>query len=142
MLIDSNLVSIDSAELSGTITPVAIPLTSLYRPGRMERPLVCVQGSKDCAGGTSVTIGFQQADEENGTFAAVGPTFVVPLADLQKGIPVGPRFLPREIVKPWVKITATKQGSFSNGTLFAAVVREDVMPYDEGMYIDRGEVQG
>lgn len=142
MLIDSNLVSIDSAELQGTITPVAIPLNSFLKPGREEAIPVCVQASKDVAGGTSVTIGFEQADEENGTFEAVGPTYEVPLADLQKGCPVGPRWLPRAITKPWIKITATPAGSFSAGTLFAAVVREDALPYEEGMFIDRGVVEG
>ena len=142
MILDDNVVSIDGAALTGTITPVAVPLTSFRKPGRMEPIPVCVRATTDTAGGTSVTIGFSQSDTQSGEFNAAGPTWTVALADLKTGKVVGPRWLPREITKKWVKITVTKTGDFSAGKIFAAIVREDDLPYEAGLYIDKGVVIG
>ena len=43
------------------------------------------------------------------------------------------------MTKPWLKLKLSPTGTFTKGKLFAAVTREDVMPYDEGLYIDKGE---
>ena len=137
MLIDSNLVSIDSQDLDGTITPVAVSLSAFKMPGRQEPIPVAIRAS-GALGGTSLTIGFSQSDTQAGTYNAAGPSWTVTLAELQTGLCVGPRWLPREITKPWIKITVSKTGTFTAGTLFAAVVREDDLPYVDGLYIDKG----
>ena len=141
MLIDDNLVSIDSQALSGTVTPVAIALNAFKKPGRQEPIPVAIRATRDVAGGTSLTIGFSQSDTQAGTFNAAGPSWTVTLAELQTGLCVGPRWLPREITKPWIKITVSKTGTFTAGKLFAAVVREDDLPYVSGLYIDKGTAE-
>ena len=141
MLIDDNLVSIDSQALSGTVTPVAIALNAFKLPGRQEPIPVAIRATRDVAGGTSLTIGFSQSDTQGGTYNAVGPSWTVTLAELQTGLCVGPRWLPREIDKPWIKITVSKTGTFTAGKLFAAVVREDDLPYVNGLYIDKGTAE-
>ena len=141
MLIDDNLVSIDSQALSGTVTPVAIALNAFKKPGRQEPIPVAIRATRDVAGGTSLTIGFSQSDTQGGTYNAVGPSWTVTLAELQTGLCVGPRWLPREIDKPWIKITVSKTGTFTAGKLFAAVVREDDLPYVSGLYIDKGTAE-
>ena len=141
MLIDDNLVSIDSQALSGTVTPVAIALNAFKQPGRQEPIPVAIRATRDVAGGTSLTIGFSQSDTQGGTYNAVGPSWTVTLAELQTGLCVGPRWLPREIDKPWIKITVSKTGTFTAGKLFAAVVREDDLPYVSGLYIDKGTAE-
>ena len=137
MIIDSNLVSIDSQDLDDTITPVAVSLNAFKFPGRQEPIPVAIRAS-GALGGTSISITFQQADTQSGEYADVGPTWTVPLAELQTGLCVGPRFLPREIKKPWIKIKISKTGTFTAGTLFGAIVREDDLPYVSGLYIDKG----
>ena len=138
MIIDSNLVSIDSQALSGTVTPVAVALNAFKKPGRQGPIPVAIRATANTAGGTSLTIGFSQADTQSGEYSAVGPSWTVTLAELQTGLCVGPRWLPREVDKPWIKITVSKTGTFTAGKLFAAVVREDDLPYVSGLYIDKG----
>lgn len=148
MLIDDNLVSVKAsdggpADLTGTstLTTTAVPLTSLLKPGREEPIPVHIIVAEDATGGTSITVGFSQSDSETGTFNAVGPTWTVALAKLKKGTVVGPRWLPREVEKKWVKITVSRTGTFTGGKIFGAIVREDDLPYVAGQFIDKGAVQ-
>lgn len=143
MIIDDNLVSIDSAALSGTITPAAIPLTSLKKPGREEPIAICVKMTEAAAGGTSVAIKLQQCDTASGTFADVpGSSATVLLAAMTKGANIYLRWLPAGVTKPWIKVVVTATGTFTAGKIFAAVVREDELPYEAGLYIDKGAVVG
>lgn len=148
MIIDSNAIFFDSkklSELKSATESDPVGLTSLHRPGMAEPVAVAVRISSDTTGLTGLTVLVQQSDTEKGTYKDVDGT-VLEMdngADgaLAAGKDVGWRFLPRHITKPWIKLKVTATGA-SAGTLFAAVVREDEIPYGEGMYIDKGVVLG
>lgn len=145
MLIDSNLVLLDSADVRGAaVTGPAVGLTSFLHPGRMEPVPICAKVvGGDFAGGTSVTFKLTQSDSKDGSYTDVpGSAVTVPLADLKVGQTIGWRFLPRGASKPWLKMVATPSGTFTAGKVFACVAREDELPYTAGMYIDKGVVQG
>ena len=139
MLIDDNLVSIDGTAIGG-ITGKAVPLTSLFKPGKHHDPIpmsVLVLGEP--AGGTSITLKIQQSDDENGVFTDVaGSTMTVALADMVAGQNIGWRYLPAGVTQQWVKVVVTAAGTFTSGKLFAAIVREEEVPMSEGLYIDAG----
>lgn len=140
MLIDSNNVSLDSVSIAAAATGDAIPLTSLLRPGRAEPVCVFIRATEKAAGGTSVAISIEQADKKDGTFSAVASATVT-LAELVPGQILGWRWLPPSVTKPWIRVKATPTGTFTAGKIFAAVVREDPMEYEDGMYIDKGVLQ-
>ena len=143
MLIDSNLVLADNEAITSNIAGSAVALTSFKKPGR-EEPIpfymVCTVAG---AGGTSVAFKLQQADTQGGTYSDVpGASWTVLLAALTKGARLGPRFLPEGVTKPWIKLVSTNTGTFTAGKVFAAIVREDDLPMESGMYIDHGVTVG
>lgn len=141
MLIDSNLVSLDGVSIASEATGTAVGLTSFLKPGREEPVPVSVRLTEAAAGGTSLTLKLQQCATEDGSFEDVpGSSLTLAAADLVTGRNLGWRFLPPGVTQPWIRVVATPEGSFSAGKLFAAVVREDELPYEEGMYIDKGRV--
>ena len=145
MLIDSNTVFFDSAAVtSGEVTGNAVGLTSLMKPGRAEPIHICAKVvEEDFSGGTSIDFKLTQSDRESGSYDDVpGSAVTVPLADLKVGKTIGWRFLPAGVTKPWLKMVATPSGSFTTGRIFAAVVREESQPWEDGMYIDAGSVVG
>lgn len=143
MLIDDNLVSIDGEALKG-MTGRAVPLTSLFKPGKHHDPIpMSVKVLDEPAGGTSITMKLQQSDDEAGVFADVpGSELTVALADMIPGQNIGWRYLPSGVTQQWVKVVVTAAGTFTTGRLFAAIVREEEMPMSEGLYIDAGVTQG
>lgn len=145
MLLDSNLILMDSTPVLGAaVTGPAVALTSFLIPGRAEPIPICAKvAGEDFAGGTSITFKLTQSDTEAGTYTDVpGSTVTVALDDLTVGKAIGWRFLPRGASKPWLKMVATPSGTFTAGKIFGAIVREDDLPYEAGMYIDKGVVQG
>lgn len=141
MIIDDNLVSIDHVQLSsGAITGEPIALTSLFKPGRHHEAIpVNVSVSPDVAGGTQITLSLQQADSADGAFVEVdGTELIVTMDNMEPGTNIGWRYLPSGVTKQWIKFVATPGGTFTAGTLFAAIVRDDEMPYTDGLYLDRG----
>ena len=140
MLIDSNNVTLDSVPLTGAATGQAIPLTSLLRPGLSEPVCVFIRVTEQPAGGSGVTLSIETADKEKGTFTEVASATVA-AADLIPGHILGWRWLPPSVKKPWIRVKATPQGSFTAGKIFAAIVREDPIEYEDGMYIDKGQLQ-
>lgn len=141
MIIDDNAVLIDAqAVTSAAVTGPAVGLTSLLKPGRAEPiHVVAKVMDADFAGGTSIEFKLQQADTENGSYEDVpGSTITVELANLTAGKSIGWRFLPPGVSKPWIKMVATPTGTFTAGKIFAAVVREEFLDYENGMYIDAG----
>lgn len=145
MVIDSNLVLMDSTAILGTaVTGNAVPLTSFLKPGREEPIPICAKVvGTDFAGGTSITFKLTQCATSDGTYTDVpGSSVTVALADLTVGKSIGWRFLPRGVTAPWLKMVATPSGTFAAGNVFAAVVREDALPMEAGMYIDKGVVKG
>lgn len=144
MLLDSNLILMDSSPVLGAaVTGPAVGLTSFLHPGSMEPVPVCAKVvGEDFAGGTSLTFTLTQSDSRDGPYADVpGSAITVPLAELTVGKNIGWRFLPRGARKPWLKMVATPNGTFTAGKIFGAVVREEHQPYGPGMHIDKGAVQ-
>lgn len=142
MIIDSNLVLVDSAALSGTVTSNVVGLTSLKKPGKFDAIPIYFGCTGDVAGGTSIAVKLQQSDTSSGEFADVpGSSMTLLLADLQAIAAGGHapyKYLPRGVTKPWIKMVVTATGTFTGGKFFAAIMREDDEPYEEGFYIDRG----
>lgn len=145
MLLDSNNISIDNKPATSAITGDAIPLTSLLKPGREEAICVFIRATEPVCAATgdgaasNMTFTIQQADAKDGTFETVA-TATVPLADLGKSVPLAWRWLPPAVTKSWLKINAQADGSVSSGKIFAAIVREDPLDYEDGMYIDKGQL--
>ena len=145
MVIDSNLVLMDSTPILGAaVTGNAVPLTSFLKPGREEPIPICAKVvGTDFAGGTSITFKLIQSDTQGGTYTDVpGSSITVALADLTVGKPIGWRHLPRGVSKPWINMSATPTGTFTAGSVFAAIVREDALPMEAGMYFDKGKNVG
>lgn len=144
MIIDSNLVLLDSVPILGTaVTGPPVALTSLLIPGRAEPIPIYAKVLEAFAGGTTVTFKLTQSSTEGGTYDEVpGSAVTVAASDLKVGTPIGWRFLPRGASKPWLKMVATPSGTFTAGKIFGAIVREDDLPYEAGMYFDKGVLQG
>lgn len=143
MIIDSNLVFFDSAEIK-TATSDAVALNSMLKPGKTNRPIpLCIKLLGDPTGVTSLALKLTEADSEKGSYTDVpGSSVTITTADIKPGKVVVLRYLPAATAKPWLKLSATVAGSASEGKLFAAVVREDELAYEAGMYIDKGVVVG
>lgn len=143
MILDSNTVSIDDQAItSSAVTGSAVPLNMFWKPGRQDPICVMVKGS-GFLGGTSITFKVTEASTQSGDYSDVpGSSVTVLLADLQKGGNLAFRFLPTKTAKQWIKIVATPTGTFTAGKLTAAIVREDDLPYEAGMYINKGAVVG
>lgn len=142
MLLDDNLVFSDGASLaSGESTPV--PLTSFLHPGRMEPIPMCIRVAEADASVTALEVQLKQADSETGTYEDVPNACLAWEADdLKKGQTLSWRFLPSFTTKNWLKLEYAVTGGDGSGKLFAAVTREDDLPYIDGMYIDKGIVHG
>lgn len=138
MLIDDNLVSIDCEAIAAK-TGKAVPLNSLLKPGRHEPVCLCIRAVECAAGGTSVTFTIQQSDKEDGTYSDAASATVA-AAQLKPGRNLVWRWLPPSVDKNWIKIKMAASGDFTAGKIFAAVVREDHLDYEDGMYIDKGEL--
>ena len=144
MILDDNLIFCDRAPLSSAVTSAAVPLNSLYKPGRAEPICVFAMCNETAATGTSITLKLQEADSEAGDYSDVaGSSETILTAALVKGAKIYLRWLPGSVTKQWLKLHVTLTGStFTAGKITAAVVREDDLPYVTGMYIDKGAVVG
>lgn len=138
MLIDSNTVSIDNKSIAA-ITGDAVPLNSLLKPGRHEPVCVCVLATEKAAGGTSITVTIQQSATKDGTYADAASA-TIPVAELAPGRTLAWRWLPASVDKNWIKIKIAPTGEFTAGKIFAAIIREDYFDYEDGMYIDKGQL--
>ena len=71
--------------------------------------------------------------------ALPGAAWTVAGAQLALGARLGPRFLPQGVHKPWLRLnfTLTPQSgkSVSAGRLFAALLREEDMPYEPALQV-------
>lgn len=151
MILDDNLVFFAEHDLNdGNPTSAAVPLNMLWKAGRAEPICIWVKAG-NAAGGTSIAIQLTGSDAESGTYDNIGPSVTVALAEMQKNKNIYLRFVPRMAgdtttnnTRPqWFKLAVTKTGSFSDGSMLsAAIVREDDLPYEAGLYIDKGVVIG
>lgn len=143
MLIDSNLVFFDAAEAkTGESAPVA--LNSFWKPGRQEPIPVCMKiVGGDLTGATSLKVQLQDGCAADGPWEDVpGAALTLAGAELTKGRNFGWRYLP-PVAGNWLRLKATVAGTVTGeGRLFAAVVREDELPWEDGMFIDGGVVRG
>lgn len=138
MILDDNLVLFDSVPMSGSgavDSGTAVCLNAFQAAGLQDPIPVCVRGGK-IAGSGGITVQFQESEVADSGFSAVGPSWTVPVSSLQTGRPVGPRYIPREVSKPWVKLAVTRTSAFTSGTLFAAVVREEDQRYTSAQQIE------
>lgn len=146
MLLDSNNISIDNKAATSAITGDAIPLTSLLKPGREEPVCVFIRATEPvCAAtgegaATGMTFTIQQADTKDGTFETVA-TATATLEEMEKAVSLAWRWLPPSVTKSWLRINAQANGNVASGKIFAAIVREDPLDYEDGMYIDKGQLQ-
>ncbi len=143
MILDDNLIFFDRASLGSAVSSAAVPLNSLFKPGKAEPIAVFVKVNETAATGTSITLKLQEADTEAGDYSDVpGSSETILTAALVKDAKIYQRFLPAGVTKQWLKISVTATGTYTAGKVTAAIVREDEQPYEAGMYIDKGTVQG
>ncbi|MBE6441849.1 MAG: hypothetical protein E7022_05885 [Desulfovibrio desulfuricans] len=144
MILDDNLIFFEAASLGSAVTSAAVPLNSLKKPGREEPICVFAMCNQTAATGTSITLKLQEADSESGEYSDVpGSSETILTAALVKGARIYLRWLPGNVKKNWLKVDVTLTGSdFTAGKITAAIVREDSLPYEAGLYIDKGRVVG
>lgn len=144
MILDDNLVFFDRASLGSAVTSAAVPLTSLFKPGKAEPICVFCKCNETAATGTSITLKLTESDTESGVYSDVpGSSETILTAALVKDAKIYLRWLPGSVKKQWLKVGVTLTGStFTSGKITAAIVREDELPYVTGMYIDKGAVVG
>ena len=140
MYFDDNEISIDNKALAA-VTGEPIALNMFKKPGRMEPIHVACFFTEAGAGGTSATVTIKQADDLNGSYTDV-ESKTVALANIKAGASVGWRYLPTSVTKPFIKFVVSVSGTFTGGKIFAAVSREEKLPYEAGMYINKGVVEG
>ena len=130
MLIDSNTVLFDDvAVTSSAVDSAAVCLNSFAAPGRAEPvPMMC-RVSAPFSGGTALTVTMEQSEDGLAWETIDGVSATLEATELVKGADFGFRFLPKSLVKPYMRLIATPQGTFSAGRLFAAVTREDALPF-------------
>lgn len=143
MIIDSNLVFADGP-INSTSSSEAVPMTSFFKPGRMDPIPFVLRVTEDFTNLTSLTITLMESDNQDGSYTAVPAASVtVPLAQLKAGADIGWRFLPNTVEKQWLKLSYTVTGTNpSKGRIFAAMLREREEGYVAGMYINGGKTVG
>lgn len=143
MIIDSNLVFTDGP-ITATSSSELVPLTSFFKPGRMDPIPFALRVTEDFTNLTSLTITLMESDSQEGTYTEVpAATMTIPLAKLKAGAALGWRFLPNTVEKQWLKLAYTVTGTApTKGRIFAAMLREREAGYVAGMYINGGVVKG
>ncbi|MDO5484463.1 MAG: hypothetical protein Q4F27_06095 [Desulfovibrionaceae bacterium] len=140
-IIDRNTVFYEG-RLTAAAIGQAVPLTSLRLPGRMEpMPLrISVTEAFSPDEVQSLSIVLQEADSAD----ADAVWSDVPAArwtaegnELGLGARLGPRFLPRGVRKCWLRLTLTPTagGEISTGRIFAALLREEDLPYEPALQV-------
>ena len=144
MIIDSNLIFSDGAVAKSGDSAV-VALNAFHNPSRQDSIPVFMQVTGgDITGVSALEIKLQQSDSEKGEWTDVpaAQLNLTSAAQMKKGCRFGWRFLP-DATKPWLRLHYTVSGSAGGeGRLFAAIVGEDELPYEKGMYIDGGVVRG
>lgn len=124
-----------------------VPLTGMKIPGKMNPIPMRLTVKKAISGPTtSLDIKLQQSNDGKTAWEDV-PDFIIsiPSKDYAKlGRVLAVKYLPRTVTKPFVKavLTANGGGTLAGGELFFGLLREDYEPFEPGMYINKGQVQG
>ena len=146
-IIDKNLVFVDGIVHKNGVSE-AVGLTAFPSPGRMEAiPFrVCVTENYDSAQTAEITLTLQQAASptapESGAEAwadVPGATLLVGVDGLRAGCRLPWRFVPLGVTKPWMRlrfeVKAQSGQTVNKGKLFAALLREEDMPYTPSLQV-------
>lgn len=120
----------------------AVPLTALRLPGRME-PIpfrICVPEAFDPAELNTLVITLQEADSNDGSWTDVpDASLTITGTALTAGARVGWRHVPQGVRKSWLRLhlvpTPQSSQTVSKGSLFAALTREEDMPYEPALQV-------
>ena len=137
-IIDRNCIFFEGPVTAQT-TGNVVALTSLTLPGRMEpMPLrISVTEAFDPAETASLALTLEEAalpDGGDSAWTAVaGASWTLPAEALTLGARLGPRFLPQGVREPYLRLKLTptaKDGKgIARGRIFAALMREDDLPW-------------
>ena len=139
-IIDRNTVFFEGP-LTANATGNAVALTGLKIPGRMEpMPLrLSVTEAFLPAETQNITITMEESDSVDGPWAAVaGATVSVANTAEAPGLALGARpylrFLPQGVRRSWLRlsfaVTPVAGKTVSKGRIFAALTREEDLPYE------------
>lgn len=139
-IIDRNAIFFEGP-LTASATGQPVALTSLKIPGRMEpMPLrLSVTEAYTPDETQSLTIAMEEADSADGPWTGVpGSSVTVENTAEAPGLALGARpylrFLPQGARKSWLRmtfaLTPVAGNSVSHGRLFAALVRDEDLPYE------------
>ena len=141
MIIDDNLVLYEGTPTAGAGDAVA--LTSFLNPSKQDPIPVILKCTQNLAGATSVAVKLQQSDTKTGTYVDVpNSTVTIPTASFKVGNRVGWKYLPNGTTKQWLKLHVTVTGTLTAGKMFCAISGFMDEAYEDGMYINKGEVIG
>ena len=120
----------------------AVPLTALRLPGRME-PIpfrICVPEAFDPAELNTLAITLQEADSNDGSWTDVpDASLTITGTALTAGARVGWRHVPQGVRKSWLRLhlvpTPQSSQTVSKGSLFAALTRDEDMPYEPALQV-------
>lgn len=120
----------------------AVPLTALRLPGRMEPILFRLSVTEAFAPAEldTLTITLQEADNDDGDWTDVpDASLSISGTALTAGARVGWRHLPQGVRKSWLRLhlvpTPQASQSISKGRLFAALTREEDLPYEPALQV-------
>ena len=143
-VIDRNAVFFEGP-LTADVQSAVVPLTALKLPGRMEPMPMRVSVTQAFAPEEVQSLSFtlEEADAPDAASAAwaavPGATWSFTGAQLGLGARLGPRFLPQGARKPWLRLAFTlspQSGkSVSAGRIFAALLREEDLPYEPALQV-------
>ena len=129
--------------LTGAVTGDPVALTSLTLPGRMEpMPLrISVTEAFEPSEVERLGLVLEEAgapDAEGADWSEVpGAAWTVPGEGLALGARLGPRFLPQGVRGSFLRLTLTptaKEGkTIGRGRVFAALMREDELPWEPAL---------
>ena len=143
-IIDRNAVFFEGP-LTADAQSSAVALNALKLPGRMEPMPMRVSVTQAFAPEEVLSLSFtlEEADAPDaagGSWSAVpGAAWSFTGAQLGLGARLGPRFLPQGVRKPWLRLgfalTPQSGESVSSGRLFAALLREEDLPYEAELQV-------
>ena len=140
-IIDSTAV-FHEGPLNSETNSRAVPLTALRLPGRME-PIpfrLSVTEAFDPAELDTLAITLQEADSSDGSWTDVpDASLTIAGTALTAGARVGWRHVPQGVRKGWLRLhlvpTPQSSQTVSKGSLFAALTREEDLPYEPALQV-------
>lgn len=135
MILDQLNVFFDDAAAAASMTSKAVYVSSFA--GRNDAtPIVLL--AKGGTGQSSFTITVEESDKVDADFTPVSGSTVLTKPD--GNAVMASMTLPPNTRKPYVRLIAAATGSTGDVTLFSGFTRDHVLPWTDGLYIDRGKV--